>query len=118
MKVEFPCLTLLVFISVSLCGCVSDVANRYYLTETFAPKTTEQVELLTSKPIRPYIVIADFQSRGDSAEGLREKAAKIGADAIIVSNFGGSYALSEQWAGADRYADTGSRVSGTAIRYK
>lgn len=98
-------------------GCVYDVANRYYLSERYPAKSEEQVEVLTSTPSRPYVVMADFQSRGDSVEGVRSKAAQIGADAVIVSKIGGSYDAREQWAGEDRFTSTGSRVVGTAVRY-
>lgn len=101
----------------SMAGCVTDVANRYYLSERYPSKNEEQVEVLTSTPSRPYVVMADFQARGDSVEGVRRKAAEIGADAVIVSKLGGSYDLREQWAGEDRFNSTGSRVVGTAVRY-
>lgn len=105
----------------SLCvpvGCASDVANRYYKQERYTPKPVEQVDLLFSKPDRSFEVIADFQSRGESPEDYREKAARIGADAVIVTHLGGFYATDEQWAGTDRYKDRyHSHIIGTAIRY-
>src|SRR5258708_23247027 len=82
-------------VSLALLGCASDVANRYYGAERYSPTPITQVELLRSKPDRPFIVIADFQSRGESPEDLRKKAAKIGADAVIVSVLGGLYNNSE-----------------------
>jgi hypothetical protein len=100
-----------------LSGCVNDVANRYYLSEKYPPKNEEQVEVLASNPTRPYVVMADFQSRGDSVDSIRRKAAKIGADAVIVSKLGGSYDMREQWAGEDRFLGRGSRIVGTAVRY-
>lgn len=105
--------------TILLCtGCVTDVANRYYLAEKFPPKNEAQIEVLASNPTRPYVVMADFQSRGDSVESIRRKAAQIGADAVIVSKLGGSYDMREQWAGEDRRAGKGgSRVVGTAVRY-
>ena len=45
-------------------------------------------------------MIADFQSRGESPEAVRKKAADIGADAVIISILGGYYSRSEEWAGA------------------
>ena len=63
-------------------------------------------------------MIADFQSRGESPEAVRKKAADIGADAVIISILGGYYSRSEEWAGSDRHAATYNRITGTAIRYK
>ncbi len=102
-----------------VCSCTSDIANRYYLDNTLPPKNMEDVELLFNKPDRSYIVIADFQSRGESAKALHKKAAKIGADAVIVTKLGGIYDTSEEWAGKDTYSDTSyNRITGTAILYE
>lgn len=98
-------------------GCATDVANRYYSAKTYAAKDPSQVQMLFSKPSRPFEVIADFQSRGESPESVRKKAAKIGADAVIIAVFGGYYSLSEEWAGKDRREGTYSRITGTAIVY-
>ncbi len=103
-------------------GCATDVANRYYATERYPEKAVQNVELLNSKPSRQFVVIADFQSRGETAERLREKAAKIGADAVIVTVVGGVYHRGEQWAGDDAYKgrthDFAGHIVGTAIVYK
>jgi len=106
------------FICHSLVACVSDVANRYYLDETFVARHPSEVEILDSKPSRDFIVIADFQARGKSRNSLRNSAAAIGADAVIVSNLGGTYSRSESWAGDDRFSGSGNRIVGTAIKYK
>jgi adenine/guanine phosphoribosyltransferase-like PRPP-binding protein len=103
-------------------GCAHDVANRYYTSQSYEPKEVAAVEVLWRKPAKPFVVIADFQSRGETADALREKAAKLGADAVIVAVVGGLYALGEQWAGKDSMATTTSsgtgHIVGTAIRYK
>ncbi len=102
-----------------ICSCTRDVANRYYLENTLPPKNLEDVELLFVKPDRNYTVIADFQSRGESPKALRKKAAKIGADAVIVTKLGGYYDTGEEWAGKDTYSDTSyNRITGTAILYE
>jgi hypothetical protein len=99
-------------------ACVSDVANRYYLDESYQAKNVSEVEVLKSKPDRPFVVMADFQSRGESTEDLRRKAAEIGADAVIIVTVGGNYSLSEEWAHEDRYKDkTHSHILGTAIKF-
>ena len=99
-------------------SCARDVANRYYGSKTYPPKNPSQVELLRDAPAREYEVIADFQSRGETPEDMREKAAKIGADAVIVSTVGGYYSRGEQWAGSDTYSNTYNRIIGIAIKYK
>jgi len=101
-----------------LTSCATDVANRYYGNTTYPPKNPMDVEILRTNPTRDFTVIADFQSRGETAEDMRNKAAQIGADAVIVSILGGIYSRDEEWAGKDRYRDTYSRITGTAIKYK
>jgi hypothetical protein len=103
---------------VFLTACVSDVANRYYLDEVYPAKNVDEVAILQAKPDRPFVVIADFQSRGESAGDLRRKAAEIGADAVIVVEVGGSYSRGEEWAHTDKYKDRDhSHILGTAIRF-
>lgn len=106
-----------IIMSATLSGCAVDVANRYYATERYAPRNTKDVDLLYRAPARKFTVIADFQSRGESAESMRKRAAKIGADAIIVTPLGGLYSPSEQWAASDRMSGSYSRLVGTAIKY-
>jgi len=110
-------LLLVAFLLIGLAACATDVANRYYASTTYPPKSPEQVEVLRQAPSRPYEVIADFQSRGDSIKSVRNKAAMIGADAVIISILGGYYERSEQWASNDAQSNTYSRICGTAIRY-
>ena len=122
-KIQLLILVFLLLIS----ACASDIANRYYAAERYAPRPTDEVQLLTSEPTEPYIVIADFQMRGESAKGMQKRAADIGADAIIVTVLGGFYSESEEWAGQDYYkakiennkiVGTYTRIVGTAIKYK
>jgi hypothetical protein len=112
-----PIFTMLVLASL-LTGCATDVANRYYVAEKYPAKNPKEVELLWQRPSREFTVIADFQSRGESPEAVRKKAAKIGADAVIISILGGLYDISEQWAGNDRQSNTYTRITGTAIKYR
>ena len=100
-----------------LCGCASDVANRYYSSIKYPSKAPELVEILDSKPDRKFEVIADFQSRGESGKSLQKKAAELGADAVIVTTLGGYYSRNEEWASEDRHKDSFSRIIGSAIIY-
>lgn len=105
-------------IAAFLTACASDVANRYYMDEVYPAKNVDEVVILQAKPDRPFVVIADFQSRGESAGDLRRKAAEIGADAVIVVEVGGSYSRGEEWAHTDKYKDRDhSHILGTAIRF-
>ena len=105
-----------VLLCIFMTACATDVANRYYGTVKYPPRNPAEVQLLRQAPTKDYVVIADFQSRGESPEVMRKKAADIGADAVIVSILGGYYSRSEEWAGSE--ATTYSRIVGTAIRYK
>ena len=99
-------------------GCATDVANRYYSDVHYPPRPVEDVALLSTAPARPYEVLADFQARGESAQDMRRHAAKIGADAVIVTFLGGYYNSGDQWASQDSQSRTYSRIVATAIKYK
>ena len=109
---------ILLFFILSLLSCATDVANRYYSSEQYPPKSKEDVLILDSKPTRAFVVIADFQSRGESSSDLQKKAADIGADAVIISHVGGYYSRSEEWAANDRYKEAYyDHILGTAIKF-
>jgi hypothetical protein len=101
-----------------LAGCATDLANRYYADVHYPARPVAEVELLTAPPKRPYIVLADFQGRGETEQDMRRLAAKIGADAVIVTRLGGLYYVGDQWAGEDSQSHTYSRIVGTALKYK
>lgn len=110
-------LTALLITALFMTGCAHDVANRYYVSEHYEAKNPSEVELLWRAPNRSYIVIADFQARGESPEDFRNKAAAIGADAIIVTTLGGD-AKQDAWASTNTVSDTYTRIVGSAIKYK
>ena len=99
-------------------GCTTDKAFRYYASEKYSPVEPDSVEVLDRKPTRPYDVIADFQIRGGSERYIRKQAAEVGADAVIISNFGGYYSKADKWANEDSYQDSKTRTLGTAIRWR
>jgi hypothetical protein len=105
-------------LAVLLVSCTTDEANRYYSPVRYPEKSPSEVAILRSRPDREFIVIADFQSRGESATAMQRKAAKIGADAVIVVFLGGFYSLNDRWANADSQRDSFSRITATAIKYK
>lgn len=104
-------------VTLVLCGCAKDIASRYYSSQRYAPKLAKDVDLVFTAPSRPFTVIADFQSLNESPEGMKKRAAKIGADAVIVTPLGGLYRLNEEWAGRDTLSDSYSRLVGSAIKY-
>lgn len=104
-------------IGLLLSGCAQDVANRYYSSQRYGSRPAKEVELLFRAPSRTFTVIADLQSRNESPSGMKRRAAKIGADAIIVSPIGGLYRLNEEWAGTDSMSHSYSRLIGSAIKY-
>jgi hypothetical protein len=107
-------------LAVACIACASkpfDVANRYYSPERFPAKAASEVELLFEKPARNFDVIADFQARNETADGMRSRAAEVGADAVIVVFLGGGQDKEAEWAGQGQYR-TNDRVVGTAIKYK
>lgn len=100
-----------------LSGCASDQAHRYYSSTKYPARAAETVELLAQPPLRPFEVIADFQSRGESPSDMRKRGAEIGADAIIVVLLGGDVLVSSEWMKKDSGLNY-SRITGTAIIYK
>ena len=112
------CLAILTMMLYLLTSCAYDVANRYYGKKTYPAKQPNAVEILRESPARPYDVIADFQSRNETPEDMRRKAAEIGSDAVIVSTLGGYRGKGEEWAGSDSYSNTYTRITGTAIKYR
>ncbi len=111
--------------ALALSSC-ADKAFRYYSDTKYPEKEREEVEVLWSKPDKPFTVIADFQARRisifqtrrDAAKYMQSKAAEIGADAVIVGAYGGWRARSDKWAGEDSHATSFDRYTGTAIRYR
>jgi hypothetical protein len=104
-------------IALGVCSCASDVANRYYGGVRYSARPVEDVEVLYAAPQRPYEVIADFQSRSESIKSVRQKAALIGADAVIVARLGGKYRSAEEWANQRHDNDDYTHIIGTAIKY-
>jgi hypothetical protein len=98
-------------------GCASDQAHRIYGNTKYSPRALDEVALLSQAPDRPYLVIADFQSRGESPNDMRKRGAEIGADAVIVTLLGGDVSRSSEWMQQGPGINY-SRITGTAIVYK
>ena len=63
-----------------------------------------------------YFGIHIFQPTSD-ADDMRAKAAKVEADAVIVSYHGEYVSTREQWAKQQQHKDSYSRITATAIKY-
>lgn len=81
----------------------------------FDPVTPAQVDILKTKPDRPYVEIATIDVAGfaprDTAKmhnAIRSKAGPVGASAVIITDESVVY---QPYVGAVKY------VSGVAIRY-
>ncbi|HVZ95190.1 MAG TPA: hypothetical protein VG797_11840 [Phycisphaerales bacterium] len=104
--------------AVTFAGCVSDEAGRYYLAEKYPARAEADVEVLRAPPIRPHVIMADLQARGASIRHMRQKAAEIGGDAVIIRTLGGYASQSQTWASEDEYATSYSRITATVVKYK
>lgn len=111
---KMPALLTLIFL---IGGCAQDLASRYYANEKYAPKPPSEVQLLWKTPDKKFVVIADFQSRGETPEDMRDRAAKIGADAVIVQLLGG-VASKDEYPSLNKQNEHYSRIAGTAIKYQ
>lgn len=108
---------IIVLCLVAVTACVSDQAYRTYVSEgTYPARNVSQVEILYQKPSREFVVVADLQARGNAEDQFRKAAARLGADAVIISRLGG-YVGDTTWADGDD-GNSYSRIIGTAIKYK
>ena len=115
MMSRFAFLVLAIFV---LAGCASDQAARYFADEHYPPRPDDQVQVLDAAPPQPYTLLAELQARDMPTSDMRHWAAKLGADAIIVTRLGGQKARSDVWASEDTQGTTAaSRVAGIAIKY-
>jgi hypothetical protein len=80
-------------IGIVFLNCTTVKIDTIRLTmENFPPQEPSQVSVLTRLPSRGYEEIADLAARGDSAdfedfrEKIVERAAELGADAVVLSN--------------------------------
>ena len=84
-----PIITLLTLLFLFAC---STIEEKHYSKEAYPATSPSQVEVLTEIPDRPHVEIGEikgigsvvYQSAGDVKEDIREAAAKMGADAIIL----------------------------------
>ena len=81
-----------VVIAVSLSGCAGSAVQ--VSTHKYPPTKPDSIQVLYQEPSKPYEVVAlvDQQGSGfdfsanDTIPGLKEQAAKVGADAVIITS--------------------------------
>ena len=118
MKLTLPCLCSLALLTccLPLAGCVTGTAVQTG-EHTYAARTDWQaVKIIFEKPARPYEVIGPVSALGAPAaqeravyDMLRQQAATLGADAVLVAS-----------PGSGAYADgfrNGKQNSGLAIKF-
>ena len=114
------------FAILGLSACYSYMGQRYYLnTPNFAPTNPAQVRLLRREPNRAHVQLGEVWIRpepGMSAyyveDRLRERAAAMGADAlvIVVDRYFHRYVVHDWWYGRRAYRERD--ILGIAIRYR
>lgn len=83
----------LMLLCLLLVGCASFDVTKMDNVKTYPPNNPADVEILTQEPARPYVVIAEIRAQGETIsrqenmkERMKEKAAAMGADAIILKS--------------------------------
>jgi len=94
MKTKIRHLTLIAAVATSLAGCntVSTTSTQYIGVPTYPPSDPLKVEILRTMPTRPHVQLGEIKAEPASTSTdvakietvLREKAAKMGADAAVV----------------------------------
>ena len=92
--------------------------TRYGLSQPFAPRDPQEVEVLWEKPAEAYTVIGHFRSRGNNPKSLQKRAAKIGANAVIVTPLDVVSAKTDRQYRMPQPSFSHPRIAGEAIRYE
>jgi len=114
MKTSLPLLAIMAVITLLFAGCLHGGANVTPNTKAHYTATNpNDVEILRTKPDKPYTEIGTVEARfyvGQTAkmnDAIRAKAARLGADAVIITSEGESGAYSQF-----------AYATGVAIKYK
>ena len=118
----------IILITALMAGCVNTSAVMLKSGESYAP--TENVEILTQPPTRPYKEIAVIESRGpvntplpQLLENMKWKASKLGADAVIPTQDASTQqqqgVIYNPWLGGYQTIGGGTMpvIRGVAIKY-
>jgi hypothetical protein len=110
------------------CNTVSTSSKQYLGGPIYGPSDPAQVQILRTEPTRPHVRLGEVtaQPSSDSVsvtkieEALRKAAAKIGADAVVITadrtQIMGAYVSGPFWAPSVNQV-TGRIIIGVAIKY-
>ncbi len=118
---------LMAFLSLGLLSCYRRVGYHYYPgAPHFPPTFPGDIELLRHEPRRDHIQLGEVWIKPEPGMGrfyveneLREKAARMGADALVIVEdrfLGGGVVARSYWRGAVVYRER--IIVGVAIRYR
>jgi hypothetical protein len=126
MKARWPLAFFLAALTMAIVSCYRPFGYRYYPhTPRFAPVNPAGVELLRREPRRDHIQLGEVWIRPDYGmdrfyvEGiLREKAARMGADALVmvVDRYFRDSVVFHYWRGPMAVYER--HIVGIAIRYR
>ena len=132
MKTALRCLTslaaIVILFAVTGCNTVSINSNQYLGVQSYPPSNPAQIQILRKEPNRPHVRLGEVRAEPASEnvrvqkieESLRNAAAKMGADAIVIvfdrTEVTGAMVIGP-WYGRSVQQIVGRVVVGVAIKY-
>jgi hypothetical protein len=119
---------LVALLAVTGCKTVSVSAIQYVGGPIYAPSNLAQIQILRTPPTRANIRLGEVRAEPSSDSvsvqqietKLREAAAKMGADAVVIvsdrTQVTGAY-ITDPWYGRSIQQTTGRVIIGVAIKY-
>ena len=119
---------LVVFLAVTGCKTVSVSSIQYVGGPVYAPSNPAQIQILRTPPTRANVRLGEVRAEPSSDSvsvqqietKLREAAAKMGADAVVIvsdrTQVTGAY-ITGPWYGRSIQQTTGRVIVGVAIKY-
>ncbi|MGO9586417.1 MAG: hypothetical protein ACLP2Y_09495 [Limisphaerales bacterium] len=132
MKTALRCLTslaaIVILFVVTGCNTVSINSNQYVGVQSYPPSNPAQIQILRKEPNRPNVRLGEIRAEPASEnvsvqkieESLRNAAAKMGADAIVIvldrTEVTGAMVIGP-WYGRSVQQIVGRVVVGVVIKY-
>ena len=110
------------------CNTVSISSNQYIGVQIYPPSNPAQIQILRKEPARPHVQLGEVRAEPSSdsvpvqkiEESLRNAAAKMGADAVVIvfdrTEVTGAM-VTGPWYGRSVQQIVGHVVVGVAIKY-
>jgi hypothetical protein len=110
------------------CNTVSVNSNQYLGVQTYPPSDPAQIQILRKEPVRPHVQLGEVRAEPSSDSvsaqkietSMRDAAAKMGADAIVIvydrTEVTGAM-VTGPWYGRSVQQIMGRVVVGVAIKY-